>query len=77
MPFYSYRIDRIGSHGFFSLPRPCIDINIVLVQELKEEKTDVESGMIHSAGMETCDFVEPVQIRDYLRQKDSIYGRVV
>lgn len=23
--------------------------------------------MIHSAGVETCDFVEPVQIRDYLQ----------
>lgn len=44
---------------------------------IKGGETDVESEMIHSAGMETCDFVEPVQIRDYLRQKDSIYGRVL
>lgn len=32
--------------------------------------------MIHSAGVETCDFVESVQIRDYLRHKDSIYSIV-
>jgi len=35
-----------------------------------------KSGMIHSAGIETCDFVGPVQIRDYLRQ-DSIYRRLI
>lgn len=38
---------------------------------------DVECKMIHSAGEETCDFVEPVQIRDYLRQEDSIYSRIL
>lgn len=40
----------------------------------KGGENDAESRMIHSAGVETCDFVEPVQIRDYLRQKDSIYS---